>query len=71
MPNLGIIIHSGFRPPEGIILKPVEQSDVHIADEVWPHRAEGTLQFLHELAKLNASVGAYNSDGRMIAWVFR
>lgn len=66
-----VLLTPTIRAPEGITLKPVEQSDVHIADEVWPHRAEGTLQFLHQLAEFNPSVGAYNSDGRMVAWVFR
>lgn len=60
-----------FRPPEGITLKSLEKSDADFADAVYIYRKENVPGFLHLLTKFNSNVGAYNSDGQMIAWVFR
>lgn len=60
-----------FRPLEGITLKPIEQADVIVADKVWRYRTDNPLHLLRNVGRFNLTVGAYDSEGRMIAWVFR
>lgn len=61
---------SPHRSPESITLKPITKSDVVMAAKRWHIRAE-QIKYLQILRKFNPTVGAYNSDGQMAAWIFR
>ncbi|CAD7092443.1 unnamed protein product [Hermetia illucens] len=58
-------------PPDGITLRPLTAEDVVTANALWPFRRPGSLIYLQRLAKYNVSVGAFTSDGELVAWCFR
>lgn len=58
-------------PPQGISLKPMVVEDAKKADAVWPNKHQGSLFFLRRLISWSPNIGAYNSDGELVAWCFR
>lgn len=59
------------RPPEGITFKSLSTDDVRIANGVWPTRRPGSQHLLQTMANLSVNVGAYDTNGKMIAWALR
>lgn len=59
-----------FSQPNGIELRPLtELNDLEKANSVWPHRSPSSL--FKRLAKYNLTIGAFTSDGTLVAWVLR
>lgn len=61
-----------FRPPVGIELRSMtKRSDIEKAFGVWPFRSRSSLEFLIRQSKMNLTVGAFTTDGTLVAWIFR
>lgn len=60
------------RPPNGVELRPLtELHDMEKVVSVWPSRTQNSLAFVQKMAKHNINLGAFTSDGTLVAWVFR
>ncbi|XP_064540979.1 uncharacterized protein LOC135430297 [Drosophila montana] len=58
-------------PPAGIELRSLDIEDAPTVNEIWPHRADGSVEFVKLLIVHNVSVGAYDEQGKLIAWCLR
>ncbi|XP_031619018.1 uncharacterized protein LOC116338095 [Contarinia nasturtii] len=58
--------------PEGIELRPInEPHDIKKVISVYPHPRQSFPDYLQQLAKYNPNVGAFTTDGALVAWIFR
>ncbi|XP_055839996.1 uncharacterized protein LOC129907697 [Episyrphus balteatus] len=55
-------------PPEGITLSPIREEDIDIVNRLWPHYHPGSELFVGRLIKFNQSIGAYDENGKLVAW---
>ncbi|XP_060665898.1 LOW QUALITY PROTEIN: uncharacterized protein LOC132798161 [Drosophila nasuta] len=55
----------------GLVCAHWETADAEIVNELWPHRAERTIEFVKHLIDHNISIGACDSNGKLIAWCLR
>ncbi|XP_058984682.1 uncharacterized protein LOC101899829 [Musca domestica] len=53
--------------PENITAKDLNESYAEQINNVWPHRSEGSVNFVKMLIRLNKSVGLFE-DGKLVAW---
>lgn len=61
-----------LRSPEGVELNPLTKfSDIQKAFSLWPVGKRASVKLLERSAKYNPNVGAFSSDGTLMAWVFR
>ncbi|KAH8377482.1 hypothetical protein KR093_005692 [Drosophila rubida] len=60
-----------IKPPAGITLRKLETADAETVNEIWPHRAEGSVEFVKQLIENEISVGACDDNGKLIAWCLR
>lgn len=58
-------------PPAGITLGSLRIKDATLINDKWAHSFEGSVNFVKQLIRHNVSVGAYDSDGKLIAWCLR
>ncbi|EDW03848.1 GH11461 [Drosophila grimshawi] len=58
-------------PPVGIELRSVDPKDAATINENWPHGSPDSLKFVKRLIDYNVSVGAYDEQGKLIAWCLR
>ncbi|KAH8409366.1 hypothetical protein KR222_001793, partial [Zaprionus bogoriensis] len=58
-------------PPAGIQLRSLRVEDASTINDIWPHRSEGSVEFVKLLIVQNVSVGAYDEKGKLIAWCLR
>ncbi|KXJ69540.1 hypothetical protein RP20_CCG026654 [Aedes albopictus] len=56
--------------PKGLHTEKLSIHHATFANEVWPHRCEGSEYFLKRLAAWNPSVGLFNEAGQLLAWCF-
>ncbi|KAL7738961.1 hypothetical protein ACLKA6_001356 [Drosophila palustris] len=59
------------RPNPGITLRKLDVKDAPLINELWPHKFEGSVEFVKKLIVCNASAGACDADGNLIAWCLR
>ncbi|XP_043647482.1 uncharacterized protein LOC122616187 [Drosophila teissieri] len=57
--------------PPGITLRNVNLEDAETINEIWPHRAPGSIEFVRSLIKYNMNLGAYDDNGKLVAWCLR
>ncbi|XP_030383181.1 uncharacterized protein LOC115630678 [Scaptodrosophila lebanonensis] len=57
--------------PEGIKLADLVIENAEQINEIWPHRAPGSVDFVRRLILYNVSVGAFDGAGNLIAWCLR
>ncbi|XP_062138684.1 uncharacterized protein LOC133847555 [Drosophila sulfurigaster albostrigata] len=69
--NKEVVTTFSIEPPSGISLRTLETADAEIVNELWPHRAERTIEFVKHLIDHNISIGACDSNGKLIAWCLR
>ncbi|KAH8249768.1 hypothetical protein KR032_012221, partial [Drosophila birchii] len=60
-----------FEIPSGIILKDLSVEDAKTINEIWPHRAPGSIDFVKNLIQFNVNQGAYDESGKLVAWCLR
>ncbi|EDW03851.1 GH11464 [Drosophila grimshawi] len=58
-------------PPAGIELRSLQIKDAPTINEIWPHRSPGSVEYVKRLIRHNVSVGAYDEEGKLIAWCLR
>ncbi|KAH8262825.1 hypothetical protein KR044_000767 [Drosophila immigrans] len=66
-----VVTTFSIEPPPGIRLRPLQTADAFIVNELWPHRADRTVEFVKHLIDHNESIGACDSNGQLIAWCLR
>ncbi|XP_034099505.1 uncharacterized protein LOC117564728 [Drosophila albomicans] len=66
-----IVATFSIEPPADITLRKLEIGDAETVNEIWPHRAEGSVEFVKLLIENNVSVGACDKNGTLIAWCLR
>ncbi|KAM8715300.1 hypothetical protein ACLKA7_002365 [Drosophila subpalustris] len=66
-----VVATFSIEPPSGIKLRALEIEDAPTVNEIWPHRAEGSVEFVKHLIGHNISIGACDADGKLIAWCLR
>lgn len=54
-----------------MVLHEMSEDDALYANTVWPNRHPGSAFFMKRIAKWNANVGLYQSDGKLVAWCLR
>lgn len=59
------------RPPAGIMLRNMNIEDASTINDLWPHRFEGSEEFIRLAIACYVSVGAYDADGKLVAWCLR
>ncbi|XP_017854354.1 uncharacterized protein LOC108607818 [Drosophila busckii] len=66
-------IIAGFStdPPAGLELRRLAIEDAETVNALWPHRTEGSVNFVKRLITHHLSVGAYDANGRMVSWCLR
>ncbi|KAH8281620.1 hypothetical protein KR054_001779, partial [Drosophila jambulina] len=57
--------------PSGITLRNLSVEDAETINEIWPHRAPGSVSFVKNLIQLNVNTGAYDESGKLVAWCLR
>ncbi|XP_055375841.1 uncharacterized protein LOC129608383 [Condylostylus longicornis] len=58
--------------PDHLILKPLQENDAIIVNNVWPHRHPGSLNAIKRLIRYNESLGIFRKDNdELIAWCLR
>ncbi|KAH8241096.1 hypothetical protein KR026_012060 [Drosophila bipectinata] len=57
--------------PTGITLSNLKIEDAETINEIWPHRSDKSVNFVRHLIKLNVNVGAYDNNGKLVAWCLR
>ncbi|KAH8353159.1 hypothetical protein KR084_009312 [Drosophila pseudotakahashii] len=57
--------------PSGITLLNLAPEDAETINEIWPHRSPGSITFVRRLIKYNVSLGAYDDNGKLVAWCLR
>lgn len=45
--------------------------DASTINDLWPHRFEGSEEFIRLAIACYVSVGAYDADGKLVAWCLR
>lgn len=45
--------------------------DASTINDFWPHRFEGSVEFNKLVIACYVSVGAYATDGKLVAWCLR
>ncbi|XP_034473651.1 uncharacterized protein LOC117781043 isoform X2 [Drosophila innubila] len=66
-----VVAKYSTQPPSGITLRKLETEDAAGINEIWPHREEGSEEFVKRLIDHNISVGACDINGKLIAWCLR
>ncbi|XP_058818234.1 uncharacterized protein LOC131681454 [Topomyia yanbarensis] len=56
--------------PDGLRLKRLQAEHAITANNIWPHRCEGSEYFLKRLAVWNISIGLFNESDKLVAWCF-
>ncbi|XP_039482860.1 uncharacterized protein LOC120446115 [Drosophila santomea] len=57
--------------PTGLTLLNLTLEDAETINENWPHRAPGSIEFVRSLIKYNINLGAYDDNGKLVAWCLR
>ncbi|XP_017013228.2 uncharacterized protein [Drosophila takahashii] len=57
--------------PSGITLLNLAPEDAETINEIWPHHAPGSINFVRSLIKNNVHLGAYDDNGKLVAWCLR
>ncbi|EDW88435.1 uncharacterized protein LOC6527635 [Drosophila yakuba] len=57
--------------PAGLTLRNVNLEDAETINEIWPHRAPGSIEFVRSLIKYNINLGAYDDNIKLVAWCLR
>ncbi|KAH8237513.1 hypothetical protein KR038_002898 [Drosophila bunnanda] len=57
--------------PSGITLADLSVEDAETINEIWPHRAPGSVLFVKNLIQFNVNTGAYDESGKLVAWCLR
>ncbi|XP_037709139.1 uncharacterized protein LOC119546722 isoform X1 [Drosophila subpulchrella] len=57
--------------PSGITLLNLTLEDAETINEIWPHRSPGSINFVRSLIKYNVNLGAYDDNGKLVAWCLR
>ncbi|KAH8325547.1 hypothetical protein KR067_001340 [Drosophila pandora] len=57
--------------PTGIALSNLKVEDAETINEIWPHRTDKSVNFVRSLIKYNVNVGAYDENGKLVAWCLR
>ncbi|EDV59284.1 uncharacterized protein LOC6541378 [Drosophila erecta] len=60
-----------IQAPPGITLLNLALEDAETINEIWPHRAPGSIDFVRSLIKYNLNLGAYDDNGKLVAWCLR
>ncbi|XP_017025658.1 uncharacterized protein [Drosophila kikkawai] len=60
-----------FEVPPGLTLGNLSVKDAETINEIWPHRAPGSVHFVRNLIQLNVNTGAYDENGKLVAWCLR
>lgn len=60
-----------FRHPDAYV-EPLKEHEADYINQFWPHRYEGSENWLRNLIRKNISRGAYlKSNNQLVAWVMR
>lgn len=57
--------------PPNIVLKPLNDSHVAKANSAWPHRYEGSDQFIAYSIRYHLNLGLFNEADELLAWSLR
>ncbi|XP_017086430.2 uncharacterized protein LOC108118323 [Drosophila eugracilis] len=57
--------------PSGITLLNLALEDAETINEIWPHRGPNSIKFVRSLIKFNVNLGAYDDNGKLVAWCLR
>lgn len=52
-------------------MKPLSDDDIPIVNDFWIGKHNGSEFLFKKLAKLNTNIGAFTSDGKLVAWCLR
>jgi len=69
--QLNMLMFLFLRPPSGFTLRKLDTGDAPTVNEIWPHRSEGSEEYVKLLICHNISVGACDNNGKLIAWCLR
>ncbi|XP_017855290.1 uncharacterized protein LOC108608432 [Drosophila busckii] len=69
--NKELVVAFTADAPAGLEFKNLKLEDAETINEIWPHRAPGSIHFVRTLIAHNVSVGAYDANGELIAWCLR
>lgn len=57
--------------PPGISLAPLREEHAEKINSLWPNRHDGSLQFIKLIIELSPNIGAFDSNGKLVAWCLR
>jgi len=57
--------------PESLTLQPVKEADLEEVNALYALRGQNSLYLLKKLWKFNTHLGIYDSEGRLLSWVFQ
>lgn len=61
-----------YRPPKGLVLRPMIPEHGEKINDLWPHKHNGSLYFIQRLIEMNLNIGAFTEDeDELIAWCLR
>ncbi|KAK9694194.1 protein of unknown function (DUF5645) [Popillia japonica] len=61
-----------FKYPNDIYIKPLSKSDVTIINDHWPHKYDGSENYLSQFIEMNTCYGIFlKSDDKLVCWVLK
>ncbi|XP_034473652.1 uncharacterized protein LOC117781045 [Drosophila innubila] len=66
-----IVAHFSTDPPVGISLRSLDTEDILTVNNLWRYGTEYTVKFIRRLILYNVSVGAFDTDGKLVACCLR
>lgn len=55
----------------GAHLKPLRPEDAVQINSVWPHRREGSVEYIERIIRNDYTMGIYAENGELMAWCLR
>lgn len=65
------LIHLVYRPPPGVLIKPLPLRYAGLANEIWPHKCYGSSKVISNVIELNLSKAVFSESDELLGFILR